>query len=125
LAPEDDIRHSDTGIMEGRRQHRETMRRAAIQVRSRESAVHLSQWAPATDEERLQDQRRQTVFCYLLATVVILFSDFHDCKPATTFMVDHKFWIVVYLQISFINLMREHFTKKINDAYDAGTLTYK
>ena len=40
-------------------------------------------------------------------------------------MVNHKFWIVIYLQISFINLMREHATKKINDAYEAGRLTYK
>ena len=40
-------------------------------------------------------------------------------------MVNEKGWMIVYLNISFFNVIREEITKKIDKAYNDGKLTYR
>lgn len=58
----------------------------------------------------------------------MLLSDYKDCyarEYPDPHAVTEKYWIIVFLQISFVNLMREKVTQRIDKAYQEGKLTYR
>lgn len=73
------------------------MRQAAVASRR---AQRGSAQGNADEHCQLSDQHRQSIFCYLLGTILMLLSDFKDCYPKeqpNPHAVNEKYWIIIFL----------------------------
>ena len=56
---------------------------------------------------------------------MLFITPYRECAGAEPHLVNEKVWMIVYMNISFMNVLRDSLTKKIDKAYNEGQLTYK
>jgi len=67
--------------------------------------------------------KKQTIFCFFIGMLTIILTNFDDCgvdKNSRKHNFNQKDWMLVYLSISFLQVLRERLTSKIDNAYHLG-----
>lgn len=62
------------------------------------------------------DQRKQSIYCYLIAIVLFISTDDYDCSDVgrpSEFKVTYKYWIIVYMVITIGQLAKFYATEKL------------
>ena len=62
------------------------------------------------------DQRKQSIYCYLIAIVLFISTDDYDCSDVgrpSKYKVSYKYWIIIYMVITIGQLAKFYATEKL------------
>lgn len=66
-----------------------------------------------------EDQRKQSIYCYLIAIVLFLATEDYDCTDLgrpSQYRVSYKYWIVVYMAITICQLGKHYVIERLQDS---------
>jgi hypothetical protein len=73
------------------------------------------------------NQRKQSIYCYLIAIVLFISTDDYDCSDVgrpSKYHVSYKWWIIVYMVITIGQLSKFYLVEKLQTMQDLHRITY-